>query len=229
MMKSGAGKASGSAAIKRIQRELVEIQQDQNTQQSECLYWTRPLDENLFEWHFTLKGPPETDYQGGLYHGIILLPPEYPFRPPWVIFKTPNGRFELNRKICLSITAYHPEEWNPSWGIRTVLLAIISHFPTEDKSSIGYLEYSSEERKALAKASRSFCCPVCGPIAAFDNDLSVVKAQEEQEQDALCALKSQEPMNASQSNGKRQEKSIYSIAILIFVVLALILAYFFSE
>lgn len=153
----------GCSAIKRIHRELQEIIQDTSKEQP-ALYWAKPLEENLFEWHFTLKGPPETDYAEGLYHGIILLPPEYPFRPPWVIFKTPNGRFELNRKICLSITAYHPEEWNPSWGIRTVLLAIISHFPTEDKSSIGYLEYSGEERRALAKSSREFHCPVCGPI-----------------------------------------------------------------
>jgi ubiquitin-conjugating enzyme E2 J1 len=170
----------GSSAIKRIHRELQEILQDTAKSDQSALYWAKPLEENLFEWHFTLKGPPETDYEQGLYHGIILLPPEYPFKPPWVIFKTPNGRFELNRKICLSITAYHPEEWNPSWGIRTVLLAIISHFPTEDKSSIGYLDYTSEERRALAKKSREFTCPHCGPILqAIEGEKAIEKAESE--------------------------------------------------
>ena len=28
----------------------------------------------------------------------------------------PNGRFELNQKICLSASAYHPEMWQASWG-----------------------------------------------------------------------------------------------------------------
>ena len=28
----------------------------------------------------------------------------------------PNGRFELNKKICLSISSYHPENWKPTWG-----------------------------------------------------------------------------------------------------------------
>lgn len=28
----------------------------------------------------------------------------------------PNGRFETNTKICLSISNYHPEHWQPSWS-----------------------------------------------------------------------------------------------------------------
>ena len=144
------------SSVKRIQKEISEIQSDHSE-----FYFAAPLEDNLFEWHFTIAGPQETEFAGGLYHGQILLPPEYPFRPPWVVFKTPNGRFQLNQKICLSVTAYHPEEWNPSWGIRTVLMGIISHFPTEDKSSIGYLGYSKEERAKLAKESVDFVCPVC--------------------------------------------------------------------
>ena len=35
---------------------------------------------------------------------------------------TPSGRFEVNKKICLSISSFHPETWQPSWGIRTALL-----------------------------------------------------------------------------------------------------------
>nr|CAG8434080.1 15159_t:CDS:2 [Entrophospora candida]CAG8439415.1 9651_t:CDS:2 [Entrophospora candida] len=27
----------------------------------------------------------------------------------------PNGRFELDKKICLSITGYYPEYWLPAW------------------------------------------------------------------------------------------------------------------
>ena len=37
-------------------------------------------------------------------------------KPPNIIFLTPNGRFATNQKICLSISAYHPESWNPAWG-----------------------------------------------------------------------------------------------------------------
>jgi ubiquitin-conjugating enzyme E2 J1 len=75
----------------------------------------------------------------GIYHGRIILPPEYPMKPPNVIFMTPNGRFELHKKICLSISGYHPETWRPSWSIRTALLAMIGFMPTHGNGAIGSL------------------------------------------------------------------------------------------
>ena len=41
------------------------------------------------------------------------------------MFLTPSGRFETNTKICLSFSAYHPELWQPAWGIRLILEALI--------------------------------------------------------------------------------------------------------
>ena len=31
-------------------------------------------------------------------------------------FRQPNGRFETGKKICLSMSAHHPETWQPSWS-----------------------------------------------------------------------------------------------------------------
>eukprot|EP00064_Thunnus_orientalis_P013449 superscaffoldBa00002190_g13488 len=72
--------------------------------------------DNLFEWHFSVRGPPDSDFDGGVYHGRIVLPPEYPMKPPSIILLTPNGRFEVGKKICLSISGHHPETWQPSWS-----------------------------------------------------------------------------------------------------------------
>jgi ubiquitin-conjugating enzyme E2 J1 len=96
--------------------------------------------DNLFEWHFTLRGAPGTDFEGGRYHGRILLPSDYPFKPPDIILLTvraspstlttasfvfnvlccvcvqPSGRFAVNEKICLSISSFHPKNWQPSWS-----------------------------------------------------------------------------------------------------------------
>jgi ubiquitin-conjugating enzyme E2 J1 len=38
---------------------------------------------------------------------------------------TPNGRFEANREICLSISGHHEETWQPAWGIRTAVVAYV--------------------------------------------------------------------------------------------------------
>ncbi|KAI8379156.1 ubiquitin-conjugating enzyme/RWD-like protein [Radiomyces spectabilis] len=143
-------------AVKRIMQEARELAME------ECYeYEARPIESNIFEWHFTVRGPDGTEFSGGKYHGRILLPAEYPFKPPELIFLTPNGRFELKSKICLSITGFHPEYWQPAWGIRTVILAVMGFFPTEARGAIGGLDYSKEERRSLAKRSRSWICPDC--------------------------------------------------------------------
>ena len=43
---------------------------------------------NQFEWHFTIRGPPDTPFEGGVYHGRILLPTQYPLKPPNIMFLT---------------------------------------------------------------------------------------------------------------------------------------------
>ncbi|NWS97276.1 UB2J1 enzyme, partial [Mionectes macconnelli] len=143
-------------AVKRLMKEAAELKDPTDH------YHAQPLEDNLFEWHFTVRGPPDSDFDGGIYHGRIVLPPEYPMKPPSIILLTANGRFEVGKKICLSISGHHPETWQPSWSIRTALLAIIGFMPTKGEGAIGSLDYTPEERKALAKKSQDFCCEICG-------------------------------------------------------------------
>lgn len=70
------------SAVKRLMREAQELRDATDE------YYAYPLDENLFEWHFTVQGPPSTDFAGGVYHGRILLPNEYPMKPPNIILLT---------------------------------------------------------------------------------------------------------------------------------------------
>ncbi|KAI8867636.1 UBC-like protein, partial [Ramicandelaber brevisporus] len=146
-----------SPSVKRILQELRELQREPSRD-----YTAQPLESNLFEWHFTIRGPADTSFEGGRYHGRILLPPEYPMRPPNIVLLTPNGRFELNKKICLSITGYHPEYWLPAWGIRTVMLGLISFLPTSGEGAVAALDYSDAERRRLAVESMKWKCTECG-------------------------------------------------------------------
>mmetsp|Transcript_5148 Transcript_5148/g.15466 ORF Transcript_5148/g.15466 Transcript_5148/m.15466 type:complete len:169 (-) Transcript_5148:592-1098(-) len=88
------------------------------------------LEENIFEWHFAIGGQVGSEFEGGIYHGRILLPPEYPFKPPDFMMLTASGRFEVGKRICLSISRHHPEHWQPSWSVRTALTALIAFMPT---------------------------------------------------------------------------------------------------
>ncbi len=51
-------------------------------------FYAQPLEDNLFEWHFTVRGPRDTEFDAGVYHGRIILPPEYPMKPPSIILLT---------------------------------------------------------------------------------------------------------------------------------------------
>jgi ubiquitin-conjugating enzyme E2 J1 len=121
-----------------------------------------PLDTDLFEWHFTLRGPPSTAYSSGLYHGRILLPPTYPLRPPSFRFLTPSGRFEVNREICLSISGHHEETWQPAWGLRTALVALRAFMGGEARGQVGGMEAGEELRERLARESKNWVCRACG-------------------------------------------------------------------
>ena len=129
-------------------------------------FYANPIKDDMLCWHFTIRGPPDTEFEGGLYHGIIKLPMSYPNRPPSIMFLTPNGRFDVNMDVCLSMTRYHKEEWQAAWTIRSMLEAIIAFFPVkEEHNAIGALDSSVESRKHFAKLSVKYKCDICGPIA----------------------------------------------------------------
>jgi len=165
-----------SPAVKRLMREAAEMSDATSD------YFAAPLEDNLFEWHFTVRGPEDTEYQGGIYHGRIIVPAEYPMKPPDIIVLTPNGRFEVGKKICLSISGFHPETWQPSWSIRTALLAIIGFMPTPGQGTIGSLDYNPEERRALARRSVDWCCAQCGVAGSLLLPPTKEKNEEEKEE-----------------------------------------------
>ena len=64
-----------------------------------------PNESNLLEMHYVIEGSKGTPYEGGVYHGKLIFPKEYPLKPPSVIMLTPSGRFQPNRRLCLSVSA----------------------------------------------------------------------------------------------------------------------------
>ncbi|KAM0204320.1 hypothetical protein ACHAPA_007756 [Fusarium lateritium] len=166
--------SSKSPTIRRILREAAEISNSPSAD-----YTAEPLESDLFEWHFTLRGPPNSVYSNGIYHGRIVLPPTYPLRPPSFRFMTPSGRFEANREICLSISGHHEETWQPAWGVRTALVALRSFMETDARGQLGGLETTDAVRQRLANESSTFKCSSCGKTNA-----EIIKECEERAKEA---------------------------------------------
>ncbi|RLN94218.1 hypothetical protein BBJ28_00018700 [Nothophytophthora sp. Chile5] len=97
----------------------------------------------------------------------------------------PNGRFEVRKKICLSISAHHPEEWQPAWGVRLILEALISFMPTKGEGAIGALDFPAAERKRLAKLT-------CGRIADLLPELEHDGEDEEEEKEGAEGKKAKD-------------------------------------
>ena len=94
----------------------------------------QPSESNILEWHYLIHGPPSSPYHSGLYHGKLVFPRDYPYRPPAIYMLTPNGRFKTNTKLCLSMSDFHPETWNPLWSVSSILQGLLS-FMIEDTAT----------------------------------------------------------------------------------------------
>ena len=84
--------------MKRLAKELQDIKNDPPAYIS-----AGPLDDNLFEWEALLIGPKDTPYEDGCFVLEILIPHDYPIKPPNVIFKTKifHPNINHNGNICL--------------------------------------------------------------------------------------------------------------------------------
>jgi hypothetical protein len=51
------------------------------------------------------------EYQGGEYIVELWAPIDYPFGPPVFYFKTPNGVYECDKKVCISTGEFHKENY----------------------------------------------------------------------------------------------------------------------
>lgn len=152
-----------SPTIRRLLKETQEL--SAAAKHPNPTFHAAPLSEdNLHEWHFTLLGPPApSPYAGGIYHGRITLPPAYPMKPPNFRFLTPSGRFEVNREICLSISGFHEETWQPAWGVRLALTALRGFMGEEGTAGqVGGLESPRPVRERLARESKGWKCAGCG-------------------------------------------------------------------
>lgn len=101
---------------KRITNEVMDLLnnplKDYDTYQDES---------NFLTFYVLFKGPIETDYQGGFYILKIQLASEYPKAPPDYYMLVPSGRFEINKKICITNSGYHRDLWQPTWNLKKMM------------------------------------------------------------------------------------------------------------
>ncbi|KAJ2501001.1 Ubiquitin-conjugating enzyme E2 6 [Coemansia sp. RSA 1972] len=141
---------ASKAAYKRLNKEYIAMQKNPTP-----LITAKPLETNILEWHYVVRGPTDTPYEGGEYHGKLKFPSDYPYKPPAIQMVTPSGRFQTNTNICMSMSNFHPDTWNPAWSVSTILNGMLS-FMVEEEVTTGSVRASTGDRKALARKSHKF-------------------------------------------------------------------------
>lgn len=143
---------SSDICIRRLTKELAALSKDPIL---EPRITVAPNESNLLELHYVIEGSAGTPYEGGVYHGKLIFPKQYPLKPPSVIMLTPSGRFQPNRRLCLSMSDFHPESWNPMWSVSTILTGLYS-FMIESSPTLGSIETTTRKKQQLAMASLQY-------------------------------------------------------------------------
>ncbi|KAJ1792778.1 Ubiquitin-conjugating enzyme E2 6 [Coemansia sp. RSA 2399] len=206
---------ASKAAYRRLTKEFLVIQKNPTP-----FITAKPLETNILEWHYVLTGPPDTQYEGGEYHGRLRFPSDYPYKPPAIQMITPSGRFQTNTNICMSMSNFHPDTWNPAWSVSTILNGMLS-FMVEEEDTTGSIRTSMADRKMLARRSHKFnlqnnrfreifpelCMPQAAPVATGTERPSEQNACQKNEQQGLqktrqqkAGTRAEEPMRQTASS-----------------------------
>jgi ubiquitin-conjugating enzyme E2 J2 len=64
-------------ATARLRKEMVKLQKEPPPG-----LIAEPEEKNILRWYYAIKGPTDTAFDGGVYVGRLVFPPEYPMKAP---------------------------------------------------------------------------------------------------------------------------------------------------
>ena len=113
-----------SAATRRLCREFASMKSGPNPS-----FIASPVGENLFKWEGEIYGPSSSRFDGMKFYVEIIIPPEYPLKPPNIHITSPcyHPNIANTGAICLDVLHH---KWTPSLGVSGALLSVVSLLET---------------------------------------------------------------------------------------------------
>jgi len=119
-----------------------------------------PDPEDVYTWYFIVFGLTDpAQYNGGFYLGKVRCKDNYPASAPNIGLFTDNGKYRTFKQqpdgICLSISDFHPESWNPAWKVSQIVMGLTS-FWLDNEYTYGSIEsYDYDSKLDLTPAQWS--------------------------------------------------------------------------
>ncbi|KAM3718940.1 Ubiquitin-conjugating enzyme E2 [Dirofilaria immitis] len=208
-------------AVSRLKKDYAKLMKDPVP-----YVMAAPLHSNILEWHYVIRGAPQTPYEGGFYHGKLIFPPDFPFKPPSIFMLTPSGRFQTNTRLCLSISDFHPDTWNPAWTVSTIITGLLS-FMNDTAPTLGSIASSDAEKRILARKSREFNLKDRIFCDLFSDLAKQIREELDEERNKL--LSEENAMNETTSQRRSGEEGDYATLTYNLVVLAGVVLIAYSD
>lgn len=105
-------------ALKRIHRELMDLQKDPPANCS-----AGPVGDDPFEWQAAMMGPSSSPYAGGVFFLKVRFPVDYPVSPPAVTFATRIYHPNVGADGSIGLDVLH-DNWSPVLTVSKLLLSL---------------------------------------------------------------------------------------------------------
>jgi len=142
-----------SKIVRRLENEFADLAKNPVENFELMKYPLKPL-----QWHFVFRGPKNTPFENGEYHGDLFFKNIFPFNPPILTFNFYNGRILRGHKIH----AIEPRWWNCSMSTRDILNEVNSIFNCGAPRVTGTVFEEKYHLKILAERTKFTGCAFCG-------------------------------------------------------------------
>ena len=184
----------------RIKKEYQDIIKEKNSNVQVKL-----VSNDYRHWKGRIKGPIDTCYQGGIFDVDIIIPDDYPFKPPKMKFDTkiwhPNIS-SVTGAICLDILK---NEWTPALTIRTALISLqalmCEPVPNDPQDAVVAKQYMSDI-KLFNETAKHWVEEYANPERNFEKKIKEITEMGFTEEQAR---------NALEQNNEDVEKAINSL------------------
>ena len=170
----------------RIKKEYQDLQKEKNSNVQVKL-----VNNDYRHWKGRIKGPIDTCYQGGIFDVDIIIPNDYPFKPPKMKFDTkiwhPNIS-SVTGAICLDILK---NEWTPALTIRTALISLqalmCEPVPNDPQDAVVAKQYMSDI-KLFNQTAKHWVEEYANPERNFEKKIKEITEMGFTEEQAKNAL-----------------------------------------